>query len=43
MLFRSPALRRAIADVVGLELLAPEDLLPAAGIFAAGAALGGQT
>ena len=44
-----PALRRAIADVVGLELLAPEDLLPAAGqgaaagIFAAGAALGGQT
>jgi type IV pilus assembly protein PilM len=44
-----PALRQAIVDVVGLELLAPEDLLPAAGqgaaagIFAAGAALGGQT
>lgn len=41
-------LRKAIADMVGLELLAPEELLPgagegaAAGIFAAGAAMGGQ-
>ena len=42
-----PALRKAIADVAGVELLEPETLLPgaqeraAAGVFAAGAAMGG--
>lgn len=41
-------LRKAIAEVVGLELRSPEELLPGAGegaaegIFAAGAAMGGQ-
>ncbi len=43
-----PPLRKAIADIVGLDLRAPEELLPgdgewaAEGIFAAGAGMGGQ-
>lgn len=42
-----PPLRQAIAAATGLELLRPENLLPgagpaAAGIFAAGAAMGGR-
>ena len=43
-----PALRRVIEDTAGLPLLSPADLLPgageqaAAGVFAAGAAMGGK-